>query len=117
MAKDEDIVKWIKKYNKKMGNFWEDWDLEWYPFIHIFEDGSFFTYGVCGEYLECGPVSIDFKKAFPTMEAYAKRLGLKGVSTITPHNPKAYARLTKSTLKEKKFLGGQWQYYFVREVN
>ena len=51
------------------------------------------------------------------MEAYAKRLGLKGVSTITPHNPKAYARLTKSTLKEKKFLGGQWQYYFVREVN
>ena len=93
MAKDEDIVKWIKKYNKKMGNFWDDWDLE------------------------CGPVSIDFKKAFPTMEAYAKRLGLKGVSTITPHNPKAYARLTKSTLKEKKFLGGQWQYYFVREVN
>lgn len=118
MAKGKDVLYWINKYeNKTHRNFFEDWDYEFYPLIHIFEDGSFFTYTVCNNSLEIGPSSLDYRASWSTIESITKQLGLSRVTSITIRNPKAYCKFIGSKLIGTKIIHDIPYYYMEKEVN
>lgn len=117
MATGYDILKWIKRYDDKLGgSFLEDWEIDFYPMCYVFPDGSLFTYTIFEHYLEVGPVSFEFWEAWPTINAIAKSYGLKEVATVTPRNPEAYCRLTGAKWTESKFVGGKWLHRMIKEV-
>lgn len=117
MVDTEKIIYWLDKYEKKMEqHFFEAWDINFYPCLYLFDDGSMFTYTVVEDKLEVGPASLNIKNSWNTICQIARSMGLSKVATITPHNPKAYARLTKSTLTEVKVIDGTPHYYMVKEI-
>lgn len=117
MPTGKDILWWIEKYENKLGgSFFRDWDFGFYPLVHVFEDGSLFTYTICDGRLEVGPASFEFWKAWDTIAAIAKALGFTEVATITPRKAKAYARFVKCKHIKTKVIGGKEYHYMIKEV-
>jgi hypothetical protein len=118
IANTTDVLEHINRYEKKVGtSFLKDWDLEYFPFVILFPDGSFSTYGVSFNALEVGPTCCGLKKVLNMYIKIARRAGLKVVRTMTTRNPKAYAKLSGGTLvssTEKD--NGKTEYVFELEV-
>lgn len=117
MPTGKDILWWIEKYEKKLGrSFFQDWDFGFYPLVHVFEDGSLFTYTICDGRLELGLVSFEFWKAWDTINDMAKALGFTEVATITLRKAKATARFGKCKHIETKIIDGKEYHYVIKEV-
>lgn len=99
MANSKDVLKYIEKYEKKTHTrFFDDWDIEQFPFVLLLPDGSFSVYGVKFNTIEIGPTSGNFKLLLSIFLGIARHAKLTTLRTFTKHNPKAYARLSGGTL-------------------
>ena len=118
MPKTEDIIKWTDKYKKKVGkDFFEDWERDFYPLLYVHDDGSLFAYTLLADRLEIGVFSGSLQVLYPIIEHLARQAGVSLISTISPFNPMAYERLTKSTCIDFKCIDGTTYYYFIKEID
>lgn len=118
MPKTEDVIKWTNKYKEKVGkDFFEDWDRDFYPLLYVHDDGSLFAYTLLADRLEVGVFSGSLASLYPIIERFARRAGLSMISTISPFNPRAYERLTKSKCIDFKCIDGITYYYFIKEID
>jgi hypothetical protein len=114
----KDLVKHIEEYEKRLNvSFFEDWDLNDYPFLILFPDGSFFTYGIRPDAIEVGPSSCKLKKAKEIVVFIAKKLGLHRIVTNTTRNLAAYERLSGGICFKAVRKNGKTTYYFEMEVS
>lgn len=118
MANTVDVLKHIEKYEKKLKvNFFEEWDLEKYPFVLLLPDGSFATYGVDFNTIVVGPTSGKLKQLLDIFIKVAQVVGLKTIRTTTTRNPSAYAKLSGAHLvKTTRFYDKPTEYMFELEV-
>lgn len=118
MPNTEDVIKWTNKYKEKVGkDFFEDWDRDFYPLIYIHDDGSLFAYTFLLDRLEIGVFSGNVAELYPVVVKLTKEAGLNKIATVSPFNPRAYERLTKSNCTDFKCIDGVTYYYFVKEID
>jgi hypothetical protein len=118
MVNTKDVLFYIEKYDKKLkSHFFEDWDLNRFPFLLLMPDGSFSTYGVKPNVIEVGPTSGNLKMIVSIYEGMAKHVGIGKIRTFTIRNPVAYAKLSGATLVDSIKIDGQpTEYVFELEV-
>ena len=118
MANGKDIVKHIERYEKKLGvSFFDEWDLGEYPFVCLFPDGSFFTYGVQFDSLMIGPSSGSLRMFKAVAIAIARVSGLKRIVTNTTRDMSAYERISGGICYKVTRENGVPVYYFEMEVS
>lgn len=118
MANSIDVLHHIEAYEKKLGvSFFDEWDINKFPFVLLFPDGSLATYGMEPDTIVVGPTSGPLKKVLGTLEQIARVVHLGKIKTCTTRNPKAYAKLSGATcVKEAHFDDKPNEYTFVKQV-
>lgn len=118
MVNTKDVLFYIDKYDKKLqSHFFEDWDLNRFPFVLLMPDGSLSTYGVRPNVIEIGPTSGDLRLMLSIYKGMAKHIGIAKLRTFTTRNPRAYAKLSGATLVDSiKMQGQPTEYIFELEV-
>ncbi len=118
MCSGIDLLKHIEEYEKRTSvKFFDDWDLRDYPCVCLFNDGSFFTYGLRKDTIEIGPSSCKLKDAKKIIINIAKHLGLHRLVTNTTRNMVAYERLSGGICFKTVRKNGKTVYYFEMEVS
>ena len=118
MANTKDVLFYIDKYDKKLqSHFFEDWDLNRFPFVLLMPDGSLSTYGVRPNVIEIGPTSGNLRLMLSIYKGMARHIGIAKLMTFTIRNPRAYAKLSGATLVDSiKTRGQPTEYIFELEV-
>lgn len=118
MVNTKDVLFHIDKYDKKLqSHFFEDWDLNRFPFVLLIPDGSFSTYGVRPGVIEIGPTSGNLKEMLAVYKGMCHHIGIHKLRTFTIRNPRAYAKLSGATLVDSiKTQGQPTEYIFELEV-
>lgn len=118
MVNTKDVLFYIEKYDKKLkSNFFEDWDLNRFPFVLLMTDGSLSTYGVKPDAIEIGPTSGHLKTMLAIYKGLARHVGIAKLRTFTTRNPIAYAKLSGATLADSiEEYGQPTEYIFELEV-
>lgn len=118
MANSKDVLFHIEKYENRLHtSFFDDWDIQRFPFVLLLPDGSFSTYGVKPDTIEIGPTCGELKPLLSLYLEIAKMAKIKRLRTFTTRNPKAYARLSGGTLVDTyEEEGTPTEYIFELEV-
>jgi hypothetical protein len=102
ICKGSDIVSHINKYeNKLQTSFFKEWDLNKYPYIFLFPNGEFMTYGYNTGALQIGPTCANFKECKQIAIKVCELTGIKKIRTTTYRNWRAYLRMSGGTVVKK----------------